>query len=664
MERQGWNRAKSTIKGWKRPLIITTVLILFMSVGSFVLVKSVSSSEEDQAITRLEEETASLVDSIYSQMEDDCGQLEILATLISTMDDPTAPEIRETLASYNDIGTIDHLELLLPDNTIVTSHGDQVAAPESMRFAELAAQGAHIGTRERDVAEPGEFVVRNWMPVVRDGETVGMLCGVIALGTMPESLMTAPYDGHAAIYIIEAKTGDFLVDTWHPGETGNIWALGARPMAKGFNHEQLKQDLTDGKSGYVVFTSNTTGENLYFCFQPSGINDWQVALSVPESTVFARASSIRSVMNIFLLFESGCFVIYFFAVLRHVRYETGVKQRQLDTINYIYEVEKLLFSAHVNQTSLATALERIAQITSAECVSLWFVEDGEPSALFSRTRSGFQAFDPLEQALDRPGAGARQTAELEEKRAGARSLIKLFQQGYRTVDVQDRAELERLLPSGLSRDTSNLIAVPIEESDGTLEGILTARNAGDIDLEISLLQNVEPSFAMFRRNLRAFHTIKERSEVDMMTGLLNRNRFEADMPSWAQHATESLTCIYLDANGLHELNNTEGHQAGDRMLQAVARTLQERFGCEGAYRIGGDEFVVIVCDTTPEEAERCLHEAERALAQQGIRISAGMARHEAPVDVEQLIKEAEGLMFQAKRAFYQQAGNDRRGRRS
>lgn len=53
-----------------------------------------------------------------------------------------------------------------------------------------------------------------------------------------------------------------------------------------------------------------------------------------------------------------------------------------------------------------------------------------------------------------------------------------------------------------------------------------------------------------------------------------------------------LACIYIDANGLHEINNARGHLAGDQMLRFIADTLKVSFGEEALYRIGGDEFVV------------------------------------------------------------------------
>src|SRR5699024_9108301 len=128
-----------------------------------------------------------------------------------------------------------------------------------------------------------------YVPIVQNQKTIALLCGVIELENFPTEMLAAPYGGKAAVYIVEGENGNFLVDTWHPGNLGNIWSLGERNMAPGYDHEQLKQGLIDGESDYVVFVSRTTGEYLYFYYEPMKINDWRIALSVPREVVFSRA---------------------------------------------------------------------------------------------------------------------------------------------------------------------------------------------------------------------------------------------------------------------------------------------------------------------------------------------------------------------------------------
>ncbi len=54
--------------------------------------------------------------------------------------------------------------------------------------------------------------------------------------------------------------------------------------------------------------------------------------------------------------------------------------------------------------------------------------------------------------------------------------------------------------------------------------------------------------------------------TDLLTNLKNRNAYEQILSQYNSKLPDSLSCIYADANGLHELNNSQGHAAGDRML--------------------------------------------------------------------------------------------------
>ena len=114
----------------------------------------------------------------------------------------------------------------------------------------------------------------------------------------------------------------------------------------------------------------------------------------------------------------------------------------------------------------------------------------------------------------------------------------------------------------------------------------------------------------------------------------------------------NLICVYADVNGLHEMNNKEGHLAGDRMLQEVARVMQQRFGTEDTYRIGGDEFVGFRVDGHMEYVSSEIDQMNQELAQKGYHVSFGSSSHEVTqdeFDMQSLVKEAESKMFDAKR---------------
>lgn len=638
------NKNKENKIQWQKSVIVTVVLILMISVASFVATGWINRMEEEKSFDRLYEEAAELAKKIEANAHKDSEQLEMLAVVIGGYSDLASPELWEILDSYTTVGMMSRVELLMPDDTVITEGGHRVDVKGRMSFEEEKSQGVHITDHETDLLNEEDYILRHFVPVVRDGEIVAMLYGVVELGSLPEELLMEPYDGEAAVYIIEGDTGNFLVDTWHD-KPENIWALGERKMAHGYNHEQLKQGLIDGEKGYVVFVSETIGKYLYFYYEPLAINQWRIALSVSEDIVFSSAYSIRNVLYIFLVFETLCIILYLIWLFRYVRGQMSNKQRQLDAVNNIYDVEKLLFNAHERQENIVMALEKIAGIISAEKVCFWILGQSEGALSFEWGK------------LKHEDAG-------ENIRMGRERLRRLIDlaQGQGQFKADDSEILRTVLPAGKSHDVKNMIAVPVEDMDGNVCGILSAFNISDKQSNYTLLKSVSFSFTMFCHNMRSYNAIKEQVEKDVLSGLYNRNRYEKDLSDYLNKYKNSLACIYIDANGLHELNNSMGHEAGDRMLRTVASKLREKFGTKYTYRIGGDEFLAFAVDMDEALVETLSREIESELKKDDFHVSVGVEWETDVSSMDALVKAAEKKMYASKRAYYEKEGNDRRQR--
>lgn len=151
------------------------------------------------------------------------------------------------------------------------------------------------------------------------------------------------------------------------------------------------------------------------------------------------------------------------------------------------------------------------------------------------------------------------------------------------------------------------------------------------------------------------------SETDLLTGVRNRNAYEEALPGYAEKCSDSLLCIYADVNGLHELNNTQGHEAGDKMLQYISGEMKKRFGADNTFRTGGDEFVILQPDCLLQEGSESIKEMEKLFAAKGYHVSFGIAcQSKEELDIRVLIRQAENEMYLAKRKFYSQTPYDRR----
>lgn len=156
------------------------------------------------------------------------------------------------------------------------------------------------------------------------------------------------------------------------------------------------------------------------------------------------------------------------------------------------------------------------------------------------------------------------------------------------------------------------------------------------------------------------HAKEKMATTDLLTNLKNRNAYEQTISQYEENLPDSLCCVYADANGLHELNNSQGHAAGDRMLQTVASAFVERFGQEHVYRIGGDEFLVFT-EIDLECTSKKAMEAKDKASEAGYHVSIGTASAKEHHDVDAVIKSAEQRMYEDKKRYYMTFG-DRRER--
>ncbi len=143
------------------------------------------------------------------------------------------------------------------------------------------------------------------------------------------------------------------------------------------------------------------------------------------------------------------------------------------------------------------------------------------------------------------------------------------------------------------------------------------------------------------------------SETDQLTGLNNRNCYEWRLETYPSVYRKSICCLYIDVNGLHELNNTKGHKAGDEMLRYIADVVKMQFGGKDTYRIGGDEYVAFVLDDTEESIKEKILEMNTQINEKGYHVAVGYEYDDSKeVDISRLIVTAESKMYKDKSDYY------------
>ena len=149
---------------------------------------------------------------------------------------------------------------------------------------------------------------------------------------------------------------------------------------------------------------------------------------------------------------------------------------------------------------------------------------------------------------------------------------------------------------------------------------------------------------------RTLAQLRQAGYYDMLTGLLNRNGFIRDIK--APHMMP-LGVIYVDLNGLKQVNDEQSHSAGDAMLMDAAHTLQQTFPEGKCYRIGGDEYVVILQGIEKRDFQHKLAHLKGIFTfRKQYSASVGGAWHSDPENITDVVAAADAEMYREKQRHY------------
>ena len=189
------------------------------------------------------------------------------------------------------------------------------------------------------------------------------------------------------------------------------------------------------------------------------------------------------------------------------------------------------------------------------------------------------------------------------------------------------------------------VVTPLREADGSAHRL------------VAVLSDVTEALELQQR-------LAHQASHDPLTGLPNRSLFFARLGAALTDAgTDGARAgvCYLDLDGFKVVNDTLGHQAGDRLLQALADRLRAVLEPDGhlVARMGGDEFVVLVPScrdraSLEEVAGRALDTVRRPVRIDGrdivISASVGVVRHDGELGPDELMQAADTTLYSAKRS--------------
>lgn len=254
--------------------------------------------------------------------------------------------------------------------------------------------------------------------------------------------------------------------------------------------------------------------------------------------------------------------------------------------------------------------------------------------------------------------GQEVSAQMDNLQEVPVSVIKVWMQNFRQGRSYYMSDLEqeRGQPSYemlKAQQVWRLLAVPLMKG-GAVVGFLGVDNPRAHYDDATLLASIQffVTNSLDRKKQQAY--LEKLSYRDMLTGLYNRNRYIERLEAYKQVQDQQIGAIYIDLNGLKKVNDEQGHRAGDELIVRAAGTIAGIFA-EDAYRVGGDEFVVILLDVSREDFARKTEQLRRQMQENSVDASIGGVWQASTENLENLLRRADENMYREKKRYYSQA---------
>ena len=392
------------------------------------------------------------------------------------------------------------------------------------------------------------FAIPMEQPLQLNGTTYTALVVSYDNAVLEKLLGSMVYEGQSDCYIVRPN-GDIVLSTETkteiPEQMTNLFDyLRQNARVDQTYFDTMVKTLPQGGEGCVLFTMN--GQRYYLIYQPVGLMDWSIIGIVPTGVVDA---GMRRVQNATILVIALLGLLIMAGVVKIQRDAERNRRRELERRR---EKSDMMFAG------MARIVERYS--------------------VCDLDRDRYQYYERRGEALYPPEGSYRQMLE------------QLSRQYVVLTDSENAKITQMLAPENLRRliktdnDSLKLEYAARDKSAFFMMTVVPMAWKGDRLTRVM----------MITQDMGKQHLLQSLANTDGLTGLLNKRYFDRVLTVLEQHS-QPFALFYMDLDRFKPVNDTYGHDVGDKLLKGVAQRLQ---GCirsrDYAFRLGGDEFALLL----------------------------------------------------------------------
>lgn len=626
------------------PTLVVLILILALTVTTYNISLK---QEEEECWNRLENASEAIIQSIQSRVNDDLNYLRLIGKDFSNEDHlPTYEEYRDRFATFEDVSLFERVDLLMKNNTLYTMHGD-VQQIYSNDFLILNSTAEYMDLVHTDTLT-NERSVNYYVPILQNDSVVAYLVGVIQCDALDEKFYTPMLNGKTHNLIIDTTDGQVVMDNKNMNIDNIASDTDFKLLA---SKKNVVKAINSLKSGVVTFKKGNI--NQYLIYKPVKIYNWELLITVSENVAFASTLMLKQNYMIMVICEIVILLLYcgfYIKKVRRISLKSHELSEDLNVSNTLIQCVRILSNSADQKRSIDEILQIICEFYQAQrCYVLDLDMDNKKTNgiyEYGKQYDDIHVENMVRLCLEHM------------------DLVNQFfenQKSYYIDDVTNEISVTSpIYSSFIQQKIHSIIVVPFMD-DKQINGVFAVDNPKQNYYQKDFLESLcfFIKTAMAREKEKA--KLKNLSYVDSLTYAQNRNHFNEYIEQNRNKELHSLGVIYLDLNGLKEVNDKMGHIAGDTLIITASYVLQEIF-LDNSYRVGGDEFVVIEQDVSEllffDQYSKLLNRMKEL----EISVATGCVWKEACINLSEILQEADQKMYEDKKHYYSLVENDRRKR--
>ena len=626
------------------PTLVVMVLILVLTVATYNISLR---QEEEECFNRLENASETMVQSIKNRVNDDLNYLRLIGKDFSNEDHlPTYEEYKDRLSTFEDVSLFERVDLLMKNNTLYTMH-DEVQQMYTNEFLELNSTAEYMDRVHTDTLT-NKRSVNYYVPIQQNETVIAYLVGVFQCDTMDDQFYTKILNGKTHNSIIDTTDGQVVMDN----QDLNIDNIASDTDFKLLlPKKNVLKKIHSLKSG--AFASEKNGEKKYFVYKPVGVCNWELLVMVNEEDAFANVLTLKHNYMIMVICKILILLLYcgfYITKVRRISKKSNELNEDLNVSNTLIQCVRKLSNDLYKESTIDEILQIICEFYQAErCYVLDLDMDNKKvNGIFEygKRHDDIHIENMVRLCLEHT------------------DLINQFFENQKSYYIEDVThEIPYTSPiyeSFMQQKIHSIIVVPFMDHK-QIKGVFAVDNPKQNYYQKDFLESLCFFIKTAMEREKEKTKLKNLSYVDSLTYAQNRNHFNEYIEQNRNKELHSLGVIYLDLNGLKEINDKMGHIAGDTLIITASYALQEIF-LDNSYRVGGDEFVVIEQDVSELLFFDQYAKLLKRMKELEISVATGYVWKETCSNLSETLQEADQKMYEDKKRYYSLAENDRRRR--